>query len=169
MAKKYTYNEKRKEWVTLVYDGKLNADGSRHRKQITSKKSSADLEKKVAAFKQSLEANTLPSNISFGEYAGKWLDLYKSAKEKNTRVMYANAVKKMDPISGIPLTSVCHSNLQQIINQNIEHPKTCKIIRQTFIQIIKSAARDRLLPHSAVLDFSEDISLPKYIKPKKGL
>lgn len=167
MAKKYTYNEKRKEWVTLVYDGKLNADGSRHRKQITSKKSSADLEKKVAAFKRSLEANVTPSNISFGQYAKNWLALYKSAKEKNTQIMYANAVKKMDPISGIPIASVCHSHLQQIINQNIDHPKTCKIIRQTFIQIIKSAARDRLLPYSAVSEFSEDISMPKYIKPLK--
>lgn len=167
MAKKYTYNENIQGWYTLVYDGTLNPDGSKHRKKIVSKKSSADLEKKVAAFKQSLDVDTVPSNISFGEYASNWLTIYKSTKEKNTQFMYANAVKKMQPIAGIPITSVHHSHLQQIINLNIEHPKTCRIIRQTFLQIIKSATRDRILPHSAVAEFSEDISLPKYIKPQK--
>ena len=33
MAKaKYTYNESRKEWYTLVYDGTLTASGAKHRK-----------------------------------------------------------------------------------------------------------------------------------------
>ena len=37
MAKaKYTYNESRKEWYTLVYDGTLTASGAKHRKRISS-------------------------------------------------------------------------------------------------------------------------------------
>ena len=72
MAKaKYTYNPERKEWYTLVYDGTLTKTGEKHRKRITSKKSSADLEKKVIAFKQSLENNEAInlSTITFGEYS----------------------------------------------------------------------------------------------------
>lgn len=56
MAKaKYTFNESRKEWITLVWDGTYTQTGAKHRKRISSKKSSADLEKKVIAFKQALE------------------------------------------------------------------------------------------------------------------
>ena len=59
MAKaKYSFNEARKEWYTLVYDGTLTATGAKHRKRISSKKSSADLEKKVIAFKQELSQET---------------------------------------------------------------------------------------------------------------
>ena len=75
MAKsKYTYNEKRKEWYTLVYDGTLTASGEKHRKRITSKKSSADLEKKVNAFKAELSGKGVAqtSNITFGEYSRTW-------------------------------------------------------------------------------------------------
>ena len=52
---KYTYNPERKEWYTLVYDGTLTPSGAKHRKRITSKKSSRDLENKVAAFKAELQ------------------------------------------------------------------------------------------------------------------
>ena len=168
MAKaKYSYNEKRKEWYTLVYDGTYNTDGSKHRKRITSKKSSADLEKKVDAFKRSLEDKGPVSDIPFGAYAKEWLSLYKATKEKNTQAMYANAVKKMEFLDAVPLKDITHSHIQQVINLNIDHPKTCKVIRQTFTQIIRAAVRDRLLPHSAVAELSEDISLPKYVKPTK--
>lgn len=164
---KYTYNESRNEWYTLVYDGTLNADGSKHRKWISSKKSSGDLEKKVEAFRKSVEEKGPSSNVLFGDYASEWLTIHKATKEKNTRVMYANAVKKMEMIHHIPLQALTHSHIQQVINANIDHPKTCRIIRQTFVQIVRAAVRDRLMPHSAIADLSEDISLPKYIKPTK--
>ena len=164
---KYTYDEKRKSWSTLVYDGTLNKDGSKHRKRLTSRKSSADLEKMVAAFRQSLEEKGPASDVLFGVYASEWLTLYKATKEKNTQAMYANAVKKMEFLDAVPLKDITHSHIQQVINLNIDHPKTCKVIRQTFTQIIRAAVRDRLLPHSAVAELSEDISLPKYVKPTK--
>ena len=170
MAKaKYTYNEKRKEWYTLVYDGTLTKTGAKHRKRISSKKSSADLEKKVIAFKASLETTGVQvSNITFGEYSKIWFDLYKQNKELNTQKMYKTCVDKyLAPLDDIRLTDIKHSHFQMIINENSEHPKTCKNIKLAFSQIIKSAVRDRYLPHSAILDITEDISLPKYVKPQK--
>lgn len=171
MAKaKYTYNESRKEWYTLVYDGTLTPTGAKHRKRITSKKSSADLEKKVIAFKQELENNGAVhvSNITFGEYSRMWLELYKTNKELNTQKMYrASVYNYLTPLDDIRLTDIKHSHFQQIINANSEHPKTCKNIKLTFTQIIKSAVRDRYLPHSAIEDITTDISMPKYVKPQK--
>lgn len=170
MAKcKYAYNDQRKEWHTMVYDGTLNPNGTKHRKHITSKKSSADLEKKVEAFKQSLkEREQRATNITFGDYSAQWLDLYKTSKELNTQKMYSFVVNNyLAPLHDVRLVDVRHSDFQQLINNNSDHPKTCKNIRQTFSQIIKSAVRDRYLPHTAVDELTTDISLPKYVKPQK--
>lgn len=171
MAKaKYTYNEKRKEWVTLVYDGTLTPTGAKHRKRLVSKKSSADLEKKVIAFKQELDNKGIVqvSNITFGEYSRMWLDLYKQNKELNTQKMYRTCVYKyLSSLDDIRIVDIRHSHIQQIINENMEHPKTCKNIKLAFGQIIKSAVRDRYLPHTAIEELTIDISMPKYKKPLK--
>lgn len=171
MAKsKYTYNEKRKEWYTLVYDGTLTPSGAKHRKRITSKKSSADLEKKVNEFKNRLNNSDAVNVSSFtiGEYSRMWLSLYKSNKEINTQKMYKLVVEKyLVPIEDVRLVDLKHSHFQQVINLNSDHPKTCKNIKLAFSQIIKSAVRDRYLPRRAIEDILMDISMPKYIKPQK--
>lgn len=170
MAKKYSYNEKRKEWSTLVYDGTYNADGSKHRKWVSSKKSSADLEKKVNYIKQQV-ANaemTRPTPYTFGEYAKIWLETAKSTKELNTKRMYETVINScfLD-IDHIPITEITHSHFQMCINSKQDHPRTCQQISITFKQIIKSAVRDRYLPRTAIEDILSDISLPAYKKPQK--
>lgn len=167
MSTKYKFNEKRKEWYTLVYDGTLTESGEKRRKRITSKKSSRDLERKVKAFKDSLEAGEVVTGVTLGEYAQKWLDLYKSNKELNTRSMYANAVHYLEPISDIRLIDLTRSHFQQVINFNREHPRTCAIISQTFRQILKSAVLDGILTDTAVRKITTDISLPKAQKAVK--
>lgn len=171
MAKaKYTYIESRHEWATLVYDGTFNPDGSKHRKRITSKKSSADLEKKVAAFKDEVEQQGAVrlASYTFGEYAKIWLDTSKSTKELNTRRMYETIIGScFGDINHIPLDQITHSHFQQCVNLKQDHPRTCQQLAITFRQIIKSAVRDRYLPRSATEDILTDISLPKYKKPVK--
>ena len=165
---KYKLNS-RGYYETKVWDGTYTASGSKHRKTIISKKSSADLEKKVNAFKRSLEQQEVAEvNITWHEYSRRWFDLYKSAKEKNTQSMYRTCVYKyLTPLDDLRLVDIRHSHFQAIINENMEHPKTCKNIKLTFSQIIKSAVRDRYLPHSAIEELTVDISMPKYVKPKK--
>lgn len=168
--KKYSYNENRKEWSTLVYDGALNPDGSKHRKRIASKKSSADLEKKVAAYKLQVETQGGIRAVSytFGEYAKVWLETSKSTKELNTKRMYEIIIRScFQDINHIPLANITHSHFQMCINQKQDHPRTCQQINITFKQIIKSAVRDRYLPRTAIEDILSDVSLPKYKKPVK--
>lgn len=167
MATKYTYNEKRKEWYTLVYDGTLTSTGEKHRKRISSKKSSKDLEKKVNAFKLSLDTEATVSNITFGEYATSWYELYKSNKEINTKSMYKNALHYFEPIEDIRLSDLTRSHFQKVINLNQDHPRTCTIISQTFKQILKSAVLDGLLSDRALRNITTDISLPKAKKREK--
>ena len=170
MAKtKYTYNEKRKEWYTLVYDGTLTPSGAKHRKRITSKKSSADLEKKVNAFKMDLEqSGAVMSNITFGEYAQQWLETSKATREYNTIRMYRTTLGTcFGTIEDVPIGTLTHSMFQTCINLKADYPRTCQNMYITFKQIIKSAVRDHLLPPNSLFDITDDISLPKYLKPEK--
>ena len=167
---KYTYNENRKEWYTLVYDGTLTPTGAKHRKRISSKKSSADLERKVLAFKQQRDNTDAvkTSSITFEEYAQIWLASSKASRELNTQRMYQVTLNScFDEINAVYLLNLTHSQYQQVINSKLEHPRTCQIIDLTFKQVIKSAIRDRYLPHRALDDLTMDISLPKYHKPLK--
>ena len=168
MATKYTRNS-RGYFETKVWDGTYTPSGAKHRKTIISKKSSLDLEKKVSAFKNQLQAEEVAEiNITFGEYSREWFDIYKKTKELNTQKMYRSCVYKyLIPLDHVRMIDLKHSHFQQIINQNMEHPKTCKNIKLTFTQIIKSAVRDHILPHSAIEEITTDISMPKYIKPQK--
>ena len=171
MAKaKYTYNEKRKEWYTLVYDGTLTNTGAKHRKRISSKKSSADLEKKVLAFKAELEGKGFveSSTITFGEYAEAWFNTSKATKEANTKRMYRVILDScFDSINHVRLTNLTHTLFQQCVNLKMEHPRTCQQMCLTFKQVIKSAVRDGYLPYSAIENLTADISTPKYKKPQK--
>lgn len=166
---KYAYDEQRKAWSTLVYDGTYNPDGSKHRKRITSKKSSADLEKQVAAFKQQTaeKGSVRSAPYTFGEYSLIWLDTAKSSREHNTYKMYKSVLSSFDQINDIPLPQITHSHFQMCINAKLDHPRTCQQISLTFKQIIRSAVRDHYLPRTAIEDILSDISIPKYKKPSK--
>ena len=167
---KYTYNERRKEWYTLVYDGTFNADGSKHRKRIASKKSSADLEKKVQAFKEEVRnaGATRPAPYTFGEYAQLWFETSKSTKEINTKNNYKSVIDtSFSSISSVPLTQITHAHFQMCINEKQDHPRMCQLVSLTFKQIIRGAVKARYLPRTAIDDILEDISLPKYKKPVK--
>jgi len=156
---------------TLIWDGSFNADGSKHYKRIRSSQSSRDLENKVDAFKKFLEdADRLKFTAqSFYDYSLMWLDVYKAAREKNTRAMYEGVIERyFTDLKGFPVSEIKHSHIQAVINNNLDHPRTCQQILLTFKQVIKAAVKDGFLPHSVLENISKDgISLPKYVKPKK--
>ena len=55
MAKAKYKKNARREFETKIWDGTYNPDGSKHRKRLVSKKSSADLERQVSQLKNSVE------------------------------------------------------------------------------------------------------------------
>lgn len=165
---KYKKNN-RGEWATQIWDGTYNADGTKHRKYLVSKKSSADLERKVQELKHAVENNgvTVYDSVSFGEYKLTWLNVTKATREKNTIQMYRNILSRMSAIDDIRVSDLRHAHFQQLINNNVDHPRTCQQIALTMKQIVKMAVRDRILPRNAIDDITEGISLPKYQKPQK--
>ena len=171
MAKaKYTYNEKKKAWVTCVWDGSYNADGTKHRRMLYSTKSSRDLEDKVNELKKEIESGgaSKAGNISFYEYALEWAEESKKSKSANTQEMYSGCIQRyFVSLQSVLLQDVSHRHFQTLINANMDKPRTCQIIKITFKQVIKQAIRDHYLPKGALEDITEDISLPKYSKREK--
>lgn len=166
---KYTKNTSG-YFQTNVFDGTYNEDGSKHYRTLRSRQSSKDLERKVEEFRREVEENgkSRLCNKSFYEYALYWLEVSKATKEKNTQAMYEGIIRKhFKRFTETPIHEVRLSHIQQIVNENIHHPRTCQQIALTFKQIIKFAVRDGYLPRRALEYTTTDISLPKYQKPSK--
>lgn len=165
MAKaKYTYNKTRKEWNTKIWDGTYTEDGRKHRLTIVSKKSSKDLEDKVAAFKLSVSdrQNVRFTSMTFGEYAEHWLSTAKATAAKNTVIMYRNVIDvHLHFLHFIPLTEIQHSHFVQAISFAKTKPRTCEQIYITFRQIMRYAAQDRLITPNDLELIIENVSLPE--------
>lgn len=168
-TRKYKKN-RRGEYVTKAWDGTYNPDGSKHRVNLISRKSSADLERMVSDMRQKVlhQGSVASSGVFFGDYSREWFSLSKATREKNTQKMYRTAVYNyLSPLDALPMSALRQSHLQQVINLHMDHPRTCMDIKSTFSQIVRSAVRDRLLPPAALSDLLTDISMPKYIRPER--
>lgn len=170
MAKaKYKINS-RGEYHTRIWDGTYNSDGSKHRVNLKSKKSSADLERKVNALKTQVENGKYvqDTNILFLDYARIWMQTKKGVREKNTRSMYRNIIEThLSFLEGIKLSDIKNSHFQLAINRALEKPRTCQQIYITFKQILKMAVSDNYIGSGMYEMICSDINMPKYIRKEK--
>jgi len=117
---KYKRN-KRGQFEARIWDGTYTEAGLKHRVSIYSRKSSADLERKVNEFisKRDNLSNVISSDLSFYEYSLKWLQVAKAAREVNTREMYEEIIKsKFVGLDSVKIGDIQHSHFQMIINEN---------------------------------------------------
>lgn len=170
MAKaKYAKNA-RGEWETKIWDGTYNADGSKHRKRLVSKKSSADLERQVNQLKSEVENGQYvqSTDVGFLEYARGWLLTKKAAREMNTRKMYENIIEThLSFLEDVRLSDIRNSHFQLAINNALDKPRTCQQIEVTFKQIMKMAVADNYIGPGMYDKICNDVNLPKYIKKEK--
>ena len=170
MAKaKYTANS-RGEWETKIWDGTYNADGSKRRKRLVSKKSSTDLERQDNQLKKEVDNGQYVQSIdiTFLEYARSRLKTKKAAREMNTRKMYENIIEThLSFLEDIRLCDIRNSHLQLAINNALDKPRTCQQIEVTFKQIMKMAVTDNYIESGMYDKICSDINLPKYIKKEK--
>lgn len=153
-----------------VWDGTYNHDGSKHRINLISKKSSADLEKKVNTFKDRVAKREYVSvcDISLYEYALEWLDTYKVNRSRNTYLMYRNIIDKhIIDLADTPLQSLTHSRLQVLINDRSDRPRTCQQLLLTLRQVLKSAAKSQLIPINVSYELFDGLELPTYKSKEK--
>lgn len=126
MAKAKYKKNSRGEYHTKIWDGTYNKDGSKHRVNLKSKKSRADLERKVNALKSQVENGRYvqKSDIMFLDYAKEWLQAKKGVREKNTQAMYKNIIEThLAFLEGVRLSDIRNSHFQLAINNALEKPR----------------------------------------------
>ena len=157
-------------FITRVWDGTYNEDGTKHRVALYSRKSSKDLERKVNTFKDKVAKReiTIPTDIYFLDYARQWKNVYKAPKEDKTREMYDTVIEAhFKALEGVKLVGIRNIHLQTLINNAIDKPRTCQQILMTFKQVVKAAITDRHLPPIALADIFASVEVPKYIPSEK--
>ncbi len=155
-----------------VWDGTYNSDGSKHRINLTSKKSSGDLERKVIELKNKVKEMTyVPlSDITVYEYALRWLGTYKAINSINTRSMYKNIIHAHFKIFDmLRLQDYSRHHIQGLINSNSDKSRTCQILLMTHKQLIKSAIKEQVLPPAKFSILCDDIKTPKYIAKERRI
>ena len=102
-------------------------------------------------------------DILFMDYRDKWFDAYCANLSENTRYCYRYTLKNLDQLDGIKMSRITRLDLQKILNENWEHPNTCKKLYGIMRQIWKSAVFD-----SAVAkDITEGLKRPKTASSKR--
>lgn len=160
----------RGEYEARIWDGTFNPDGSKHRKRLVSKKSSADLERQVNQLKNEVDNGKFvqKSDIMFTDYAKQWLKIKKGVREKNTQAMYRNIIEThLSFLEGVKLSDIRNSHFQMAVNHALDKPRTCQQIAITFRQIIKMAVTDNYIGAGMYKMICADINLPKLVKKEK--
>lgn len=169
MEKKEKYTKRSDgRYYTKIMTGKYKDNGKPIFKYIYAK-TSRELEKKVNEAKYEIEHGMYANDkgMLFGEYAWKWLEVSKATKEINTIEMYRRIIKlHMDRLYYRKIKDITRSDIQMQINQCIDMPRTCELLKITIDQVMESAIADGLIIRNPCIN----ISLPKYkAKEKRAL
>lgn len=140
-----------------------NAEGKRVRKRIYAN-SEAELKRIERKTLQESESHLL-ENMRFGKYKDHWFETYKVNKETRTKEYYKSGLKKLSDLDGMELKNIRRSNLQQILADNWEHPRTCKKLKGIIQQIFRSAMADGLI----LMNPAEALDIPKQQKTEKRI
>lgn len=123
-----------------------------------------ELEQKLAEAKADLANGlTITDNETFGSYAANWLSIYKANKGIQTKNMYKHKLTYCEALNPVPMRKINRLMIQQIINDNAVHPRTCEQILLTLKQIFNSAKEDGIMLKNPCID----ITMPRHIPQEK--
>lgn len=99
-------------------------------------------------------------------FAQLWLSQKEPSLELKTLTMYTNIVKNyLTPLNNIEVKNIETYHIQNIIDNNKEHARTCQLIKLTVKQILKMAVGTRLITYNP----AEYVVIPKYRRKEKRL
>lgn len=167
MPKARYKQDKEGRWRTAIRTGKYDDQGKPILIRLSSSKSSADLEKKVQELQYQLRHNvpTVSAEVvTFGEYSQKWLAT-KEQRSIKTYEMYENVLKHTESLNDTPLDLIRTSDIQLLISNNSNHPRTCEQVLLTVRQIFDMAVDDDIITKSPC----RNIQLPRHVKEEKRI
>lgn len=147
--------------LSLGYD----ATGKRIRKRVYGNSQKQLEQNERLELMKWREENNVSSSTSFGTYAKRWLQTYKSKREVNTVEYYQTGLDKLADLNPLKLSEIKKINLQGIIQDNWEHPRTCKKLNQILGSIFESAMADGLILKNP----AAELELPKEKKEEKRI
>lgn len=111
----------------------------------------------------------LHSDMLLSDYANEWFLLHKSHKEINTQAMYKNIIEKhINPSIGyLPINSLRHSDIQKMLTERYDKPRTCQQILLVLKQIFCDLKRDKLITTDLYENLIDKYDLSKYTPRKK--
>ena len=104
----------------------------------------------------------------FKDFSSMWVKDYKFTKAKNTQRLYNNIINNhLNPnIGDIEFQDIKRLDLQEIINNTIDRPSTCRHIKLTLKQIFESAIDEGIITKNPC----KNLIIPKvYVKEKRAL
>lgn len=155
---------------TKAWDGTYNKDGTKHLKNLRSRKSSRDLENLVKGFEAEVEArrNVRKTDITFFDYACRWAAVYKAQRSQNTRRMYQNIIDRyFSLIDGTRLQDIDRIHIQILLNAADNKKRTQQQILITFKQVLKSAVADHIFPANVMEDIFKNTKPVQYLPAEK--
>ncbi len=150
---KYKYHE----YITLGF-----MDGQRVRRHIYGN-TKAELDNNKYLAKKEFDSARNPTNMTLGGYIRKWKDAYLTNREANTVLYYETALLKFKSIEHKTLRQITKTDLQEIINQNRDMPRTCKKLKQVISKIMETAIDDGYIDYNP----ARRLDLPMYKKSEK--
>lgn len=144
-------------------------DGSPN-KVFLAAKTEKELKQKVLDAQLKIHSGILlkETDTPLKDYADSWFRTYKCSVSLNTTAMYRNILDHyiIPSLGHIPLNKLRRSDVQGLINDNQEHPRTCEQIRLTLVQILNSAVDDKLIMDNA----AKKVALPaRHKAPRRAL
>lgn len=132
-----------------------------------SAKTEKELKNKIIETKMKIKSGEAvkESDMLLKDYTKSWMQTYKSSAGINTKAMYNNVVNHyiIPELGYFPINKIHRSDIQKLINDNQDHPRTCEIIKMTMVQILNSAVDDKLLQENV----AKKIVLPKHHKSER--
>lgn len=120
------------------------SDGRQIRKWIYAD-SKKELEQLKHRLQEEFSNSSVYADMTFSEYYTHWFKTYKSKKEKNTQRMYKEAYNHLDNIKYLRMKKITRTDIQDIINENWEHPSTCEKLSVVLNAVFNGAVEDGLI------------------------
>lgn len=134
---------KYERYITVAH----TEDGKRIRKRI---KANTMSEYNSLAAKVREEEEARLNSCTFGVYSKKWFDVYKANREERTKEYYQSALRKLSRFDHKYLADISRTDIQALITDNWEYPRTCQKLEGTLKQIFKAAIADGLIGKNPV-------------------
>lgn len=108
--------------------------------------------------------NIITKKITFSDYANKWLKIKKKHVSYKTWEMYESAIRLYtSDIKFSVMREITRFDIQQLIDKQIDKPRTCKKISVTLNQIFEAAILDDIIFKNPV----KGTLLPEYKSKRK--